>query len=353
VTSPFAADLARLRQEIAVATFPDGGVLLHFRSGDIFQLDATTATVWNALTDPPASGGADSVERVAELVARQLGMSAAQALSFVQATIEGALGNDHSPPSTAYRIEDDDALLSLWKGRRPLLVLDRRTSALTLCHRSDPGEPYDEDDLPAVIRMFIPKILAIRFPLTLHAAALELGGRAILFSGESGAGKTTTARTVALEIEGARISSEDIVVFSTVGTPSLIVDGAENVIWSWIDEAARAFRLGPQATVDVQRLIDALEAQRHLMPLKKTIFLAASRRRGTSWSFRDLGPTQALSALFLNSFLQSAAPSVLRGHLKACQAVASGAAAVEATTVPEGLSRLREGSRAQSAMIAS
>lgn len=342
-----------MRQEIAVATFPDGGVLLHFRSGDIFQLDAATATVWSALTDPSASGGADSVERAAGSVAAQLGMSAARALSFVQATIEGALSNERSPPPTAYRIEDDGAVLSLWKDRRPLLVLDRRTSELALRHRSDPARPCDEDDIAALIRMFIPKLLAIRFPLTVHAAAIELGGRAILFSGESGAGKTTTAQTVAQEIEGARISSEDIVLFSTVGTPSLIVDGAEIVIWSWIDEAARAFQSNPQAAVDVQRLIDALEAQRQLMPLRKTIFLAASRRQGTSWSFRDLGPTQALSALVLNSFLQSAAPSVLRDHLRACQAVASGAAAVEATAVPESLSHLRESSRAQSVMIAS
>jgi hypothetical protein len=348
VTSPSAADLARLREQVAVATFPDGGVLVHFRSGDIFQLDAATAVVWNALEGP--EGRVD--DAVDEVVA-QLGMSATQALSFVQTTVERALKNDHSPPITPYRIEDDGALLSLWKDRRPLLLLDRRTSALALHHRPDPAQPCEEDDITGLIRMFIPKILATRFPLTLHAAAIEIGGQAILFSGESGAGKTTTAQTLARELAATRISSEDIVLFSTVGAPSLIIDGAESIIWSWINDAGQAFRQSPLATVAIRRLLDALERHPHRIAVKKTIFLAASRRRGTSWVFRNLGPTEKLSALFLNSFLQSASPSVLRAHLQACRAVAAGSAAVEATAVPEGMSGLRDGSRAQSAMIAS
>lgn len=338
--------LERLRQEIAVATFADGGLLVHLASGDIFRLDATAAAIWRALSEEA------HLDRAVRSIGLALGLTPDEARLTADASVKQALAIEKSPPRETYRIEDRDGWISLAK-ERPLLVFHRQSLMLALHHRPDPAHPKEEDDIPALIRLFVPKILATWFPLAMHASALEIADHALLFSGPSGAGKTTTARTLAGAIDGARLLSEDVVLFATVGDVSTIVDGAEPIIHAWLQTAAARLLESPTATVGAQSLGQALEEQHHLIPLRKIVFLDASRRKGTSWSLRRLERAQALGALFLNSFLPSGAPEWIRHHLGVCRAVASGAHALEATTIPASVDGLREGSRAQSEMIAS
>jgi hypothetical protein len=155
------------------------------------------------------------------------------------------------------------------------------------------------------------------------------------------------------EIQGARLLSEDVVLFATVGEVSTIIDGAEPIIHAWIKGAASQLGASPTATVDAHGLSQSLEQHRRRTPLRKIVFLDASHRKGPFWSLRRLGKADALGALFLNSFIPSAAHGLLRQHLDVCRAVASGVLAFEATVTPAGLRDLRESSRAQSEMIVS
>ncbi|MCP4902253.1 MAG: hypothetical protein GY906_35250 [bacterium] len=67
-------------------------------------------------------------------------------------------------------------------------------------------QPGVEDPLEAAIQHF----LALQGVATLHAAALNIGGRGVLILGPSGAGKTTLA--LAWQAAGARIVSDDSVL---------------------------------------------------------------------------------------------------------------------------------------------
>jgi len=343
--------LARVRDEVAVATFPDGGLLLHVASGDIFQLDAAAAAVWRAIAD--ARGIADAVAALQS----SLRLSPDEARLSIEAMIESALSIARTAPAETYRIDDGAASMALCKGQRPLLVFDRRMRTLAL---GDPmaaaGEADGNDaDVAALVRLFIPKVLSLWFPLAMHASALEIDDGALLFSGASGAGKTTTARTLAemLPGPGGRLLSEDIVLLSSVGDTNTVVGSAEPLVRSWIDDTARTLLDDPRATPAVEDLARALAGQRDVIPLRKIVFLNAARRRGDAWSLRALGPAETLGALFLNSFVPSVAAPALRSHLDACRSVASGARGWEATTIPAGLAELSRSSRAQSEMIAS
>ena len=60
------------------------------------------------------------------------------------------------------------------------------------------------------LRSVVPKLLALRGIRVLHASAVEIDGSLLVFSGQSGAGKTTSAKAFAQA--GARLVSEDLLV---------------------------------------------------------------------------------------------------------------------------------------------
>jgi hypothetical protein len=75
----------------------------------------------------------------------------------------------------------------------------------------------DRDLVPAFEMDLYEQVLARAAPAwILHAAALEVNGRALVLSGASGAGKTTL--TLALAARGYRLLTEEVVAIDTTGT---------------------------------------------------------------------------------------------------------------------------------------
>jgi hypothetical protein len=230
-----------------------------------------------------------------------------------------------------------------------LLTLDRRS--LTLSVASDLN--HDQRDVVALVRIFVPKILGSWYPLALHASAVAFHESAILFSGASGAGKTTTARTLAETRGDVTLLSEDLVLFASVGTENAIVLGAEAAVLPFLENAAERLAFGKDASIGVESLLRALETCTDVVPLRKIVFLDATRRQGSRWTISPITRARALRLFFVNSFLGSSTPAVLRAHLKACRAIASESLAAEATAIPAQLEDLRAQSPAQIEIIAS
>ena len=49
MTTQLDQTLVSVREDCAVETFPDGGLLLHLPSGDFFPIDQVTAKVWDVV----------------------------------------------------------------------------------------------------------------------------------------------------------------------------------------------------------------------------------------------------------------------------------------------------------------
>lgn len=343
MTDPLDQTLASVREDFAVATFPDGGLLLHLLSGDFFPLDGVTARVWEMVNQ---GGGGDAMLAG---IASALHVPAHDASVLLANVLRQATAlRDHRPAAPPVFFEDERAL-SLRDGTRTLMSLDKRSLSLIV---TDDLRQRSNEDMAAAFRVFVPKVFARWFPLAMHASAVGIGDRTILFCGESGAGKTTTARTLADEITGVRLYSEDVVVFRDQGGVLMMIEGAEPAIQAWMLEVTATLieRREPSHEVgDLQRALDAAPGR---LPIHKAIFLDADRRTGDHWILGPLSPAATLSRLFLHSFLHSPDPVALRNHLRVCRVLASQIGAAEARAVPAGLPALRSSSRAQIETIA-
>src|SRR6185436_4749194 len=80
-------------------------------------------------------------------------------------------------------------------------------------------------ELGQYVRAMTPKLLQLRGALVVHASACALPAGVTAFSGESGAGKTTTARAMAAV--GGELISEDLMVCTQDGAHSAMFEDGE------------------------------------------------------------------------------------------------------------------------------
>jgi hypothetical protein len=347
VTRTLDADRARLREHFAVAAFPDGGLLLHLFSGDFFELDRVRAAVWRAIVQATAT------EEVVDVIASALAIPRATAFDIVERTVAQGLALENRPPDGIPRFEDDTRVLSLRDRAGVLLTFDRQALRLHLGPGLILQMQAGRNGLEEALRVFVPKILGSWYPLALHASAVQMGTRTLLFSGDSGAGKTTTARLLVEEMEATRLIAEDMVLLSDLEDEASIVVGAEAAVHAWMADATQTLSALQDQSVDVEQLLLSLRAQSGRLPLRKIVFLDSARRTGAAWRFGSLTSTATLRLLFVNSFIHSSTFPVLRSHLDACGTLTSRLVAAEALAIPFGLTNLRAGLRAQIETIAS
>jgi hypothetical protein len=186
-------------RELSTYSFVDttpGGFLLDTTSGTIFSLNESAAQIWRSRLDgdePPA---------IVRKVAQRYGL----ALDVAARDVESALrvptaGTPPRPPSDfLYERRDDHTYVFSFQGIAVFELDDRGTHVRLACR--DVPRP-----LPYLLQAVIPKILSLRGHLVIHASAVDLGDNAVAFTGLSGAGKTTTARSLARH--GGRILCED------------------------------------------------------------------------------------------------------------------------------------------------
>jgi hypothetical protein len=135
---------------------------------------------------------------------------------------------------------DGDSLVADWSGRGRLTVS---------CDRSDISfEPHPDADSVEVEKLrrgAIPLLLAhLAGSIPLHASAVAIDGRAIVFVGGSGLGKSTLAAAVCEE-SGASLLGDDSVIIERKGDSFHVVALEES---HWLDaESARA--LGRRAEI--------------------------------------------------------------------------------------------------------
>ena len=120
--------------------------------------------------------------------------------------------------------------------------------------------------------------------LVLHASAVEIGGSAVAFAGDSGAGKSTMAALAC--IGGARLVTDDVLRVDNLGTSSLCYRGATSLR---LRDRSRILVAGHEATSvspDGRHLLvpppaphEALPLGRILMPRVDGAADAASVRR--------------------------------------------------------------------------
>nr|WP_315051096.1 hypothetical protein [uncultured Brevundimonas sp.] len=239
--------------------------------------------------------------------------------------------------AAAFRFEDDEALLS-WREVGAFRV---RGSDL-IEYRPVSGADPALVSLP-LLGPVMGVLLERRGLLTLHGSAVALSAGVVIFLGDKGAGKSTTA--AALIRAGKSLLTDDIVALDCGSTPTLYPAYSQVKL---TDEANGSIDVGAQL---MRRPHPAFEKNRLRVdapfnPAPRRPMAALVLDRGARFEIRRLSGPDALTALMRFSYATRFGRALMRGqaaadHLQHCAAL-SRTIAVCRLTVPDDLAALAE-----------
>lgn len=303
-------------------------MLLHLGTGACFRLNPTAASIADGLM------AGETVEAIAKMLSARFEIPLTRARADVSATRE-ALEN------APLRAKNEELLSydasgpahRVLVGDKPVLCVHPSRAVIDLV---DPAaSPREVND---AVDGVVPKLLALRGLVTFHASAVVDHGGVRAFSGQSGAGKTTTAREFANA--GCVLVSEDLLVVQVGNDAPHAVLEAEAKARAWARETQRAFELNSRAAIDFSVLDEV--ATGAALPLREIWFLDAGRREGRGIQLTGLDRPDSLMALLGNLFLASEAPNDWQAALASLRALNLDAFAA---TMPSGLDALHSAIR--------
>ena len=308
----------------ALVELQPGGLLLDLVTGTLFELNASAES---------SSGAAFSMIESPADVERALVDEFGIPLSQAQLDVETARSFTQkvapSPPLTDfhYARRGDSFVLSL--SGVPMLEVDAVGEYLTALGDRAP----DVTRLQMCLHAIAPKVLALRGEVLLHASAISLEGKAIAFSGVSGAGKTTTAR-VLVRAGALPVCEDQLVVRADAQGAEVVADG-ERIVQSWEDAVSPILMVGKRASCAA---LDTVKTSRTI-PLSEIGLVDVGRRRGQRIDARLLQPLNGASAIFRNGFYGSDGPEAWRRQLQASAQTSLHVRAYE-LDMPEGVALL-------------
>jgi hypothetical protein len=311
----------KLEERYALAETGSGALLLDLGSGIVFQLNKSSEFIWQL-----ALGGQTEETIAAELVRRHA-LDLETAVAHVHRTLNPSRADIAEPPPTAFLYERRGAeYLFRFRGESAFLIDDRGERIVPA------GSPIDTS-LDYLLQAIAPKLLSLRGHVVLHASAVAIDNRVVAFSGDSRAGKTTTARTFASA--GAELVCEDKLLIQAVGGQTRATRFGERAVEAWVASAAEALRASKLATCS--GLDGAIEGE--TLPLVEIGFLDAQRRTSGAYAAAALSQTETAGAVFRHGFYGSDASHNWIRHLRTAAHVGRTVRGFD-LSMPNGLDRL-------------
>jgi Coenzyme PQQ synthesis protein D (PqqD) len=338
-------DEAAWRSRFSLVAIDEEGVLLDRVSGGVFRMNHTACAIWAAFL------AGESIAAVATTVAKRFGVP----LERVEHDVRATLGElpDHLPPVAAGRRPTS---MCRWQETptgyafldHDVVTCEVDREGVTL--RVPTGARPTEGEARARIRSVVPRLLALRGIHLLHASAVELSGSLLVITGPSGAGKTTSARAFART--GARLVSEDLLVFEPASPGSRAITTGEAMIRAWVAEQSAKLAGRPDEPIDCRDLIRCVEGPR--VGISAIWIIDAARRAGDQIQLEQLRPVDALVALMESVYFASSDAQTWDDRFESLRHLTTSAAPSQAT-IPDGLGPLEAAVELflQSEMIAS
>jgi hypothetical protein len=317
----------------AVERLGDGGILADLATGSYSRLNRTATAICEELA------------RSNDVEATASGLAARWCIPLAEAT--AAIGDvlralDAQGPR---RLRPDPFVYGPAPGGDGYLMSNGASPRLWVAHdgravRHISSEAVGAEELFHCLRALAPKIFFLQGSGVLHGAACHRANGAVAFCGDSGAGKTTTAR--AFEAAGARLLSEDMLVVASF-SPLTVHLGGEEAIRSWAREEALRLR----ETTEVRT--KGLSAARQGAPVSidEMWFIAAERRDPSAEALepRRLGATEGALSVMASVFLGATTPAEWRRFLACAAAISNAGTTLLEARMPEGIERLRRAAK--------
>lgn len=301
---------------------PPGGLLLDRESGLTLELNAPAVLAWRM------NLAGEAIHAIVTSFAAQFGVSPETALADVTRSLRDLPILDRAAPQGEFRYQRSNGDYVFSRNGQPLFVVDERGDQIS----SPAASGIAVANIGSLLYGLCPKLLSLRGRTVLHASAVAIDGRAIAFSGHSGAGKTTTAH--ALVRAGATLICEDKLVLhhDAAGDPN-VFSTSEQALRRWVERAAVELAAGKTvscAPLDAPPIGPAAR-------LREIGFVSAERR-GLLRHVEALpvSAVHAAGAVFSNTFHGSDSAEDWVRQLKASSHIARRIDAYQ-VSMPDGL----------------
>jgi hypothetical protein len=281
-------------------------------------------------------------------VALRLDGGETAAARAIQDVVDGLnqLGPRREPTGAFRYIPSTEGGYTLFSNGAPRLGISADGTAVRF---SSPHSPPTASQTFEYLRAIAPKVLFLQSKVVIHGAASRRGNGLRVISGESGAGKTTTAR--AFDAAGLPLFAEDMLVVASL-QPLSVFEAGEEIIRAWARRGSDQLTRNPEDVVDAAALPSTIRGEQ--VPVREVWFIDRARRDPgrLDLSPRRLGETESALAMMSGLFLGGGSPEDWRQFLMLAGTVASTVAIFE-TLMPEGLDRLRAAAKRYSENSAS
>lgn len=294
-----------------VASYADGGVVVDLQSGNYYRVNRTAALVCETL-------GQQADRTVADrFIANELRVDEAEASRIVDHVVSD-LGSTriHGEIQGSYHFYPTETGYELRHGGRRVLNIFTDDSRIEI--EPTAASTMTASQLELYVRAFAPKLLFQAGIAMLHASACLIDQSLIAFSGLSGAGKTTTAQ--ALQGAGAKLVSEELLVFAPDGPSAVVITGGEALVFEWSRTAASELFRERRCSASMTSLIADLGSG-STNALQEIVFLDNTRRRGIEFTTERLQGASALAELFRHHFLGAAETEAWRRFFRVAVAL--------------------------------
>ena len=312
-----------------VANFAEEGVVADLETGNYFRIDGVTARVCEIMI----AHSDHAIDRVAS----ELGVARTDADRIVAGILRALDTTEvRGTPTGSYHFYPEEGGYALWHGGRRVLVV--QGDDLDICVPPDSGVEKSPH-LELYVRALAPKIMFLRGITVVHASACVACGALVAFSGQSGAGKTTTAR--AFVQSGAQLVSEDLLIFKSDRRLPSVVLGSEARVYAWAKKVSDAFEAGAKRlpSIELGTMADGEEQRLGALHL-----LDVNRRSGAEFVTRTLNGADGLLAVMANHFLGDASRDGWRRFFTIAQEWVGSVALIE-VVAPGGLAALHDGAK--------
>jgi hypothetical protein len=322
--------LSNLRDSFALARFADGGVAIDLGSGTYSRLNETAAEICQILFR------SEDLEVAISLAATELCVdleTATEAVHHVMAALRlpGPRRIRPDPFTYAPAIAGLDGYVLSDAGAPKIWIsADGR-----IVRKASPDQPVDHS-LFDYLRVVAPRLLFLQGAAVLHGSACKTSTGAFAVCGDSGAGKTTTAR--AFDLAGAKLVAEDMLVIASP-SPLRVYLGGESAIRNWATRTTAI--LSETHEADTAGLNEVFEGPELRIP--EIWFIAADKRAEDSDQIapRRLGVADGTLATMGSLFLGATTAPEWRRFLDLAGTIATTTALFE-TRMPRGLERLKK-----------
>lgn len=323
----------------SLASASDGGVLLDLELGALYRLNKTAALVWQCHLQ------GELPQSISKVLAEQFGIDFETATTDVARTLKLDLAQAiPSAIPSDFRYRHSEEVSQLWLKDRLVIEIAASGESVRACVEPDSPELFQ------CLRALSPKLLALQGAFVLHASAVQSSEQGLTaFVGESGAGKTTTARAFAST--GMRLICEDkLILRQSQGRMIAVLDAEPALECRLADIHARMAGSPRRHWCDVRSL--TMIADGASLPVERLLMIDRRRRDGTTIAAERMSETAALVAAFVNAFHGSSSRDEWQRQLTIASLLARTSPAYT-TTVPLGLDELARAARDYSERIAS